>query len=262
MYGPAHVEKIQGGVAIHVVDVQTTLFISMGGRKIVMPVSHEKLNKLFCCHVFSDVNIINNSWRSTKRIVERHIFVYYRFRVFFDAGHWSGQCLSLHTEVHSNSDGFMIVGIVFGVIGGTMLIVVMYFVCKTIVCNDSGATKYFKGATIAPYTSTNTFQAAVTTTPTPTPYTHSIEANSNGVLPPSYDSAVNQKEGALPYAAHPPPASGNPAPGIGLTAAGANGGGSERIGVHLQPRSTCTVSSLIRLNLWGERLSPCGCFGL
>ncbi|KAL8610324.1 hypothetical protein ACOMHN_041138 [Nucella lapillus] len=43
-----------------------------------MPVSHEKLNKLFCCHVFSDVNIINNSWRSTKRIVDRHIFVYYR----------------------------------------------------------------------------------------------------------------------------------------------------------------------------------------
>ncbi|KAL8562542.1 hypothetical protein ACOMHN_045807 [Nucella lapillus] len=78
MHGPAHVEKIQGGVAIHVVDVQTTLFISMGGRKIVMPVSHEKLNKLFCCHVFSDVNIVNNSWRSTKRIVERHIFVYYR----------------------------------------------------------------------------------------------------------------------------------------------------------------------------------------
>ncbi|KAL8611956.1 hypothetical protein ACOMHN_062585 [Nucella lapillus] len=37
MHGPAHVEKIQGGVAIHVVDVQTTLFISMGGRKIVMP---------------------------------------------------------------------------------------------------------------------------------------------------------------------------------------------------------------------------------
>ncbi|KAL8587388.1 hypothetical protein ACOMHN_062122 [Nucella lapillus] len=78
MHGPAHVEKIQGGVAIHVVDVQTTLFISMGGRKIVMPVSHEKLNKLFCCHVFSDVNIVNNSWRSTKRIVEHHIFVYYR----------------------------------------------------------------------------------------------------------------------------------------------------------------------------------------
>ncbi|KAL8623357.1 hypothetical protein ACOMHN_058606 [Nucella lapillus] len=46
--------------------------------KIVMPVSHEKLNKLFCCHVFSDVNIVNNSWRSMKRIVERHIFVYYR----------------------------------------------------------------------------------------------------------------------------------------------------------------------------------------
>ncbi|KAL8578785.1 hypothetical protein ACOMHN_045773 [Nucella lapillus] len=70
--------KKSKGVWLSMWSMCKPLFISMGGRKIVMPVSHEKLNKLFCCHVFSDVNIVNNSWRSTKRIVEHHIFVYYR----------------------------------------------------------------------------------------------------------------------------------------------------------------------------------------
>ncbi|XP_076443295.1 uncharacterized protein LOC143281899 isoform X2 [Babylonia areolata] len=134
-------------------------------------------------------------------------------------------------------DAGTIVGIIFGSIAGVVLLVITIVCCRAFCCSDSsGSANYSRSRGVVLSTSQPTRLATTSTSATTTtPYDNSSYKpscdSSFTAPPPSYDSAVTQKDGALPYSSQPngdtpyPPTShpAGPSPAYGFSLDGANG---------------------------------------